>query len=59
MMQLNEAEWELLRDGFADISCWFMGFKAAHIDSSKIEFPPQLREVQDLMNKLKQRVLDK
>lgn len=55
-IKLSDKEWETLRDGWADIACWFMGFKAAHIDTHNLELPPQLEEVSNLMTRLKSEI---
>jgi len=54
-MTLSEQEWILLRDAFADIACWHMGFREGRPDYNA---PPQLRELSDLMTKLKRRALE-
>lgn len=57
-LELTKRDWEILSDGFADIACWFMGFKAAHIGSANIELPPQLEKISNLMSNLKKRIND-
>lgn len=54
-MQLSDKEWKTLRDGMADISCWFMGFNAAFPEWRSVRMPPQLNEVEQLINELKRR----
>ena len=49
---LTKEEWELLRDGVADVACWHYGFSAANKDH---EPPPQLKAMLDLMGSLKRR----
>ncbi len=55
---LSKEEWEVLRDGFADISCWFMGFQAAYCKDGMgaiPQLPPQLNDVRSLIILLKER----
>lgn len=50
---LTNAEWLVIRDAAADISCWHMGFKAANPGYHP---PPQLKEFEDVIRELKYRV---
>lgn len=55
-VKLSQEEWETIRDGFADIACWFYGFKAAR-GSEYVDLPPQLDDVRSLVSKLKNRAM--
>ena len=53
-IELTIKEWELIRDGWADVACWHHGFASA---KPNYEAPPQLEAVSDLISHIKNRLL--
>lgn len=51
---LTTCDWEILRDGVADIACWHLGFEAANPNYKP---PPQLNDLVNLMTMIKRNVM--